>query len=107
MLLVGEVLKSRREEIPAVTHVDGSARVQTVSKDGNPGFYRLISEFKKTTGCSVILNTSFNVRGGPIVESPAQAYRCFMRTGMDCLVMETFFLEKNRQPDGIRGMHPR
>ena len=101
MLLVGEVLPHRREEIPAITHVDGSARVQTVSEAGCPNFFRLISAFKEATGCSVILNTSFNVRGEPIVESPAQAYRCFMRTGMDCLVMENFFLEKSEQPDGI------
>ena len=102
MLLVGEVLPHRRKEIPAITHVDGSARVQTVSESGNRDFYRLISAFKKNTGCSVLLNTSFNVRGEPIVESPAQAYRCFMRTGMDNLVIENFFLEKSEQPDGIQ-----
>lgn len=102
MLLVGEVLPPRRKEIPAITHVDGSARVQTVSDSGNRDFYRLISAFKKISGCSVVLNTSFNVRGEPIVESPAQAYRCFMRTGMDCLVIENFFLEKSEQPDGIQ-----
>ncbi|MFH1966036.1 MAG: carbamoyltransferase [Acidobacteriota bacterium] len=102
MLLVGEVLPSRRNEIPAITHVDGSARVQTVSESGNRDFYRLISAFKKIAGCSVVLNTSFNVRGEPIVESPAQAYRCFMRTGMDCLVIENFFLKKSEQPDGIQ-----
>ncbi len=101
MLLVGEVLPHRRKEIPAITHVDGSARVQTVSEAGNRDFHRLISAFKKKSGCSVVLNTSFNVRGEPIVESPAQAYRCFMRTGMDCLVMENFFLEKSEQPDGL------
>jgi len=101
MLLVGEVLPERRKQIPAVTHVDGSARVQTVSEISNRDFHRLISEFRRKTGCPVLLNTSFNVRGEPIVESPAQAYRCFMRTGMDCLVMENFFLEKSEQPDGI------
>lgn len=103
MLLVGEVLEDQREKIPAVTHVDGSARVQTVSREVNPRFHRLISAFKQKTGCPVVLNTSFNVRGEPIVESPAQAYRCFMRTGMDCLVMERFLLLKKDQPDGING----
>jgi carbamoyltransferase len=102
MLLVGKVLEERRKEIPAITHVDGSARVQTVSESGNRDFYQLISTFKKISGCSVLLNTSFNIRGEPIVESPAQAYRCFMRTGMDNLVIENFFLDKSEQPDGIR-----
>lgn len=91
-------LKVRRSEIPAVTHVDYSARVQTVDKDTNPLYHELIREFGKRTGFPVIINTSFNVRGEPLVCSPAEAYRCFMRTHMDCLVMGSFLLQKEHQP---------
>ncbi len=91
-------LNVRRSSIPAVTHVDYSARVQTVDSTTNPRFHRLLSQFKVRTGCSVLVNTSFNVRGEPIVCTPADAYRCFMRTEMDCLVIENFVLLKSNQP---------
>jgi carbamoyltransferase len=87
-----------RSTIPAVTHVDYSARVQTVDKKTNPRFYDLISHFEQRTGCPVLINTSFNVRGEPIVCSPEDAYRCFMRTEMDYLVMENILLTKSEQP---------
>ncbi len=91
-------LKVPRSTIPAVTHVDYSARIQTVHRQTNPRFYQLIRRFEALTGCAVIVNTSFNVRGEPIVCSPEEAYRCFMRTGMDYLVMENFLLDKKVQP---------
>ena len=93
-----EIVKQRRSDIPAVTHVDYSARIQTVTEETNPYYYRLISEFKKLTGCSVIVNTSFNVRGEPIVCTPKNAYECFMRTDMDVLVLENCILYKEEQP---------
>ena len=86
-----------RSEIPAVTHVDYSARIQTVHKETNLRFYNLIDEFEKQTDCPVLINTSFNVRGEPIVYSPEDAYRCFMRTEMDYLVMENILLTKPDQ----------
>jgi len=119
MLLVAQVLKERqksgghetaeglfgidklnvvRSEIPAVTHVDYSARVQTVHPETNHRFYGLLNEFEKRTGCPVLVNTSFNVRGEPIVCTPEDAYRCFMRTGMDYLVLENFIIDKQKQP---------
>ncbi|MBE7411765.1 MAG: carbamoyltransferase [Leptospiraceae bacterium] len=88
-----------RSEIPAVTHVDYSARVQTVHKETNPNFYNLLIEFEKKTGCAVLVNTSFNVRGEPIVNSYQDAYRCFMRTEMDYLVIENLLLNKKDQPE--------
>jgi carbamoyltransferase len=91
-------LNTPRSEIPAVTHVDYSARVQTIHADTNPRFHALISHFEERTGCPVLINTSFNVRGEPIVYSPEDAYRCFMRTEMDYLVMENILLAKNDQP---------
>ncbi len=91
-------LKVARSQIPAVTHVDGSARLQTVRRETNPLFYEIIEAFYDLTGCPAIINTSFNVRGEPIVCTPEDAYRCFMRTGMDALVLETFVLEKAQQP---------
>jgi carbamoyltransferase len=87
-----------KSDIPAVTHVDYSARIQTVSKDSHPRFHKLISEFKNKTGCSVVVNTSFNVRGEPIVCDPADAYRCFMRTEMDALIVNNFIMLKENQP---------
>ena len=118
MLLVADVVKQRRLEppestrtlwgidklnvprsdIPAVTHVDYSARVQTVRRDTNPLYYDIIAAFERRTGCAVIVNTSFNVRGEPIVCTPEDAYRCFMRTEMDALVVENFVL---RKPDQV------
>jgi carbamoyltransferase len=89
-------LKIRRSEIPAVTHVDYSARIQTVTRETNPLYWDIIEAFRKLTGCPVIVNTSFNVRGEPIVCTPADSYRCFMRTEMDYLVLESFVLSKGR-----------
>lgn len=91
-------LKILRSEIPAVTHVDYSARVQTVHKETNPLYYEIIKEFEKLTGCPVIINTSFNVRGEPIVCSPEEAFACFMKTNMDCLFLENFLLDKSQMP---------
>ena len=87
-----------RSTIPAVTHVDYSARIQTVRRDTNPLYYDIIDAFYRQTGCPVIVNTSFNVRGEPIVCTPEDAYRCFMRTNMDALVLENFVLLKEDQP---------
>ncbi len=88
----------QRSDIPAVTHVDYSARIQTVHKDTNPRYHQLISTFKKQTGCGLVVNTSFNVRGEPIVCTPEDAYRCFMRTEMDYLVLGNYVLDKTEQP---------
>jgi carbamoyltransferase len=90
-----------RSMIPAVTHVDYSARVQTVRRADNPLYYDLIAAFGRLTGCPLVINTSFNVRGEPIVCTPEQAYTCFMRTEMDCLVMEDFIMEKREQGEGL------
>jgi carbamoyltransferase len=92
-----EKLKIKRSEIPAVTHVDYSARIQTVRREDNPLYYDMINEFYKKTGCPVIINTSFNVRGEPLVCTPEDAYKCFMRTEMDYLIMGTFLLDKKEQ----------
>jgi carbamoyltransferase len=93
-----EKLNIPRSEIPSITHVDYSARIQTVHKETNPRFHRLLDAFEDATDCPVLVNTSFNVRGEPIVCTPEDAYRCFMRTEMDYLVLENFLLCKNRQP---------
>jgi carbamoyltransferase len=92
-----EKLNVPRSTLPAITHVDYSARIQTVHRDTNPRFYDLLSEFEKQTGCAVLVNTSFNVRGEPIVCTPEDAYRCFMRTEMDYLVVDNFLLVKSEQ----------
>jgi carbamoyltransferase len=92
-------LNIKRSSLPAITHVDYSARIQTIHQETNPRFYNLIKEFRDLTGCSVIINTSFNVRGEPIVCSPEDSYKCFMRTGMDVLAVENFILYKPDQPD--------
>jgi carbamoyltransferase len=117
MLLVADVLPSRRlpvppearslwgierlnvprSTVPAITHVDYSARVQTVRRETNPLYYDIIEAFYRRTGCPVIVNTSFNVRGEPIVCTPEDAFRCFMRTDMDVLVLENFILVKSEQ----------
>jgi carbamoyltransferase len=117
MLLVADVLKSRRlpvppeaaslwgidklnvprSTVPAITHVDYSARIQTVRRETNPLYYDIIEAFNRRTGCPVIVNTSFNVRGEPIVCTPEDAFRCFMRTDMDVLVLENFILVKSEQ----------
>jgi carbamoyltransferase len=93
-----EKLKVPRSSLPAITHVDYSARVQTVSPQTNPRFYGLIQAFRRRTGCPTLVNTSFNVRGEPIVCTPADAFRCFMRTEMDVLVLENQLLLKEEQP---------
>jgi carbamoyltransferase len=118
MLLVADVLPSRRlpmrddaqalwgierlnvprSTIPAVTHVDYSARIQTVRRETSPLYYDIIEAFHRKTDCPVIVNTSFNVRGEPIVCTPEDAYRCFMRTQMDALVLENYVLLKEEQP---------
>jgi carbamoyltransferase len=92
-----DLLNVPRSDIPAITHIDYSARIQTVHEDTNPAYYRLLKAFEAKTGYGVIVNTSFNVRGEPIVGSPQDAYRCFMRTEMDVLVLENFVCEKQRQ----------
>jgi carbamoyltransferase len=88
----------KRSVIPAVTHVDMSARIQSVDEQRNGRYYRLIREFKRQTGCGVIINTSFNIRGEPIVCTPQDAYRCFLASDMDVLVLENFILYKTEQP---------
>ena len=95
---IREWVNERRSDIPAVTHVDGSARVQTVNAKRNPRLHEILKAFETRTGCGVIINTSFNVRGEPIVCTPNDAYRCFMRTEMDVLVLEDHILVKNEQP---------
>ena len=93
-----EVVKQKRSDIPAVTHVDYSARIQTVTTDRNDYYYQVIRRFKELTGCGVIVNTSFNVRGEPVVCTPKDACECFMRTDMDLLVLENCILYKEQQP---------
>ena len=101
MVLVADVREEKNGTIPAVTHVDGSARIQTVNVVDNPRFHKLLEAFGRRTDCPVLLNTSFNIRGEPIIESPEQAYQCFMRTGLDLLVIGDYLLEKDRQPSGL------
>ena len=96
-----DLLNVPKSDIPAVTHVDYSARVQTVTRDTNPEYYDLIRAFERQTGCGVLVNTSFNVRGEPIVCTPEDAHRCFMRTHIDVLVLGSFVLEKPRQPKWV------
>jgi carbamoyltransferase len=91
-------LKVPRSEVPAITHVDYSARVQTVDRVRHGRYHKLLEAFRQRTGCPVVINTSFNVRGEPIVCGPADAYHCFMGTDMDVLVMENSLLFKDEQP---------
>lgn len=93
-----QLLQAIRSQIPAVTHVDNSARIQTVHPETNPRFYALLDAFEQRTGCPAVINTSFNVRGEPIVCTAADAYRCFMRTGIDVLVINNAILYKTQQP---------
>ena len=93
-----ERLKHERSTLPAVTHVDGSARVQTVGRERHPIFWRLLKQFEQRTGCGVLLNTSFNVRGEPVVCTPDDAYRCFVNTAIDWLAIGPFLLSRERQP---------
>jgi carbamoyltransferase len=97
-----EKLNIPRSDIPAVTHVDYSARIQTVHRETNPRYHALLTKFKERTSCPVIVNTSFNVRGEPIVYSPEDAFRCFMGTGIDILVAGNCFLRKDEQPASPR-----
>ena len=90
-------LNVKRSEIPAVTHVDYSARIQTVHKETNEKYFRLIEKFKEKTNCPILVNTSFNVRGEPIVNSPLDAFSCFMGTDLDKLVIGNCYLEKKKQ----------
>ena len=96
-----EKLNIRRSDIPAITHVDYSARIQTVHKETNQKYHSLISKFKAKTGCPILVNTSFNVRGEPIVNSPQDAFRCFMGTGIDMLVIGNSILKKNHQNESL------
>ena len=101
MLLVTQVRKeiqNGKTPLPSITHVDGSARIQTINKEQDPFYYGLLSRFKEKTGCSVLINTSMNVRGEPIVNTPEDAYRCFMRTNMDAIVIGPYLLKKSEQP---------
>ena len=93
-----DLLKAERSTLPAITHVDYSARIQTVSRDGNPLLHDLLLRFESATGCAVLVNTSFNVRGEPIVCTPDDAYRCFMNTEMDFLILGNFVIERTAQP---------
>jgi carbamoyltransferase len=102
-LSIMEMLYHQRSDIQSITHVDYSARVQTVHQSTNPKFHALIDAFKKKTGVGLLVNTSFNVRGEPIVCSPDDAYKCFMRTGMDFLVLGNYIFDKSRQPDWKEG----
>ena len=95
-------LNIKRSEIPAVTHVDYSARIQTVTKKNNKPYYDLISKFKEKTGCPVIINTSFNVRGEPIVGTPKDAFNCFMGSELDYLVIGNCILDKNKQDPNLK-----
>ena len=95
-------LNIARSDIPAVTHVDYSARIQTVSAKTNPNYHKLIKRFYEKTGCPVLANTSFNIRGEPIVCSPQDAFRCFMGTDLDILVIDNFFLKKDNQPASLK-----
>ncbi len=97
------IVRQARSDIPAVTHVDYSARIQTVTHEESPEYYELIRAFEARTGCAVIVNTSFNVRGEPIVCTPYDAYRCFMRTEMDVLILDDYLLLKEEQPPWPEG----
>ena len=92
-----EKLNIKRSIIPAVTHVDYSARIQTVSKENNPLYYMLLKKFKEKTNCPVLVNTSFNIRGEPIVNTPEDAFKCFMGTELDVLIVGNCYLKKDSQ----------
>ena len=99
-----EKLYTSRSDIPAVTHLDYSARIQTVSKETNEKYWKLINFFKEKTGYGILINTSFNVRGEPIVCTPEDAYKCFMATQMDYLVVGDFLFDKKKQPEFAQGL---
>ena len=94
-----EKLAVQRSDYPAITHIDFSARIQTVHKETNPEYWNLIEAFRQRTGCAMVVNTSFNVRGEPIVCTPEDAYRCFMNTEMDYLVIGEYVFAKEDQPE--------
>ena len=100
MLLVTDVKESKRDMVPAPTHVDGTGRLQTVFRETNPRYYRLIEAFGEATGVPVLLNTSFNLKGEPIVNTPAEAFSTFSRSGMDRLVLDHFMIDKRRAANG-------
>jgi carbamoyltransferase len=95
-------LRFVRSDLPAITHIDYSARIQTVHRETNPLFWALLRSFRELTGCAVLINTSFNVRDEPIVHTPEEAYRCFIQTEMDCLVMGDLIFYKNDYLAGKR-----
>ena len=97
-----EKINIKRSEIPAVTHVDYSARIQTVNKETNEKFYNLIKKFKDKTNCPVLINTSFNIRGEPIVNTPEDAFNCFMGTELDSLIIGNLYLEKRKQDKNLK-----
>jgi carbamoyltransferase len=97
-LLFGiDKLNIERSQVPSITHIDYSARIQTVHKDTNPKYHKLLNKFYEITQCPILVNTSFNVRGEPIVCNPEDAFKCFMGTELDCLVIGNYFMEKNLQ----------
>lgn len=96
MLLAPEVIEEKKHIIPAVTHIDGTARVQTVSKKSNPLLWELLNTFESKTGVPVLINTSFNLKGEPIVCTPEEAINDYLKSEMDCLVLGNCFLEKNK-----------
>jgi len=98
MLMVYPIREEKRKLIPAVTHVDGSGRLQVISREQNPLYYDLIKEFGKLSSIPILVNTSFNIRGEPIVCSPYEAYRCMMGTGIDYLVMDKFLIKRGHNP---------
>jgi carbamoyltransferase len=98
------LVTQQRSSIPAVTHVDYSARVQTVDAQRNPAFHRLLRRFLEITGCPVVINTSFNVRGEPIICTPADAAQCFINTGIDLLAIGRFLVFKEEQAEAIRSL---
>jgi carbamoyltransferase len=104
MLFVSQVKEEYRKIFPAITHVDNSSRIQTVKKQDNPLFWNLINEFKKITGHGILINTSFNVRDEPIVCTPEDAYRCFMKCGMDFLVIGNYLFDKKQQPANVKAI---
>ncbi len=96
-----DLLNIKRSEIPAVTHVDYSARIQTVNESTNQKYHKLIKKFKNNTNCPILVNTSFNIRGEPIVNTPIDAFNCFMGTDLDTLVVGNYYLEKNKQNSNL------
>jgi carbamoyltransferase len=98
MLVTFEAIEEKRRTIPGVVHVDGSARLQTVSKEDNPRYHKLLQCFHKRTGIPIVLNTSFNRAGEPIVNSPEDALSCFLRCGLDALVMEDYLVFSQKEP---------